>query len=87
MVNRKGILYKVDLFDKYRKLIPAGDLQKLLCWIMHDADKHQGKFLMNWRSLASCQILPQYIFWCKNNMKIVVSDLVICTYEKCREEN
>ena len=30
------------MFDKNRKLIPVADLQKLLCWIMHDADKHQG---------------------------------------------
>lgn len=41
VVNRKGILYKVEMFDKNRKLIPVADLQKLLCWIMHDADKHQ----------------------------------------------
>ena len=42
VVNRKGILYKVDMFDKNRRLIPAVDLQRLLCWIIHDADKHQG---------------------------------------------
>ena len=43
MVNREGILYKVDMFDKNRRLIPAVDLQRLLCWIIHDADKHLGK--------------------------------------------
>ena len=42
VVSREGILYKVDMFDKNRRLIPAVDLQRLLCWIIHDADKHQG---------------------------------------------
>ena len=42
VVNREGILYKVDMFDKNRRLIPAVDLQRLLCWIIHDADKDQG---------------------------------------------
>ena len=42
VVNREGILYKVDMFDKNRRLIPAVDLQGLLCWIIHNADKHQG---------------------------------------------
>ena len=43
VVNREGILYKVYMFDKNRRLIPAVDLQRLLCWIIHDADKHLGK--------------------------------------------
>ena len=45
VVNREGILYKVDLFDKNRRLIRAVDLLRLLCWIIHDANKHQGKVL------------------------------------------
>lgn len=53
VVNRKGILYKLDLFDKNRKLIPARDLQKLLCWIMHDADNHQDDTSEDERSLPA----------------------------------
>ena len=42
VVNREGMLYKVDMFDKNCRLIPAVDLQRLLCSIIHYADKHQG---------------------------------------------
>ena len=42
VVNREGILFNVDMFDKNRRLIPSVDLQRLLCWIIHDADKHHG---------------------------------------------
>ena len=30
------------MFDKNCRLIPAEDLQRLLCWIIHHANKHQG---------------------------------------------
>lgn len=53
VVYRKGGIYKVDMFDKNRKLIPAADLQKLLCWIMHDADNHQDHTSEDEKSLPA----------------------------------
>jgi hypothetical protein len=42
VVNRKGILYVLDMYDSNRKLLTPVTLQKQLHWIMKDAEKHLG---------------------------------------------
>ncbi|WAR11189.1 CPT1A-like protein [Mya arenaria] len=53
IVNRKGILYKLDVFDKNRKLVTPANLQKQIHWIMADADKHLDEYSEEARSLPA----------------------------------
>ncbi|XP_045183818.2 carnitine O-palmitoyltransferase 1, liver isoform-like isoform X2 [Mercenaria mercenaria] len=53
IVNRKGIFYKLDMYDSNRKLVSAVSLQKQLHWIMQDAEKHIESYSESERSLAA----------------------------------
>ncbi|KAL3887263.1 hypothetical protein ACJMK2_027207 [Sinanodonta woodiana] len=43
VVFRKGLMYKLDLFDAKRKLISPRNLQRQLDWIIEDAENHQDE--------------------------------------------
>ncbi|KAL4216366.1 hypothetical protein ACF0H5_024093 [Mactra antiquata] len=53
IVNRKGIMYKLEMFDSGRKLMSVEDLQKQLHWIMNDAEKHQASHSDTEKSLPA----------------------------------
>ncbi|XP_052265796.1 carnitine O-palmitoyltransferase 1, liver isoform-like [Dreissena polymorpha] len=53
IVNRKGVMYKLDMFDMDRKLVSPADLQKQLHWIMMDAERHLGDYSEEARSLPA----------------------------------
>ncbi|KAK3094953.1 hypothetical protein FSP39_008296 [Pinctada imbricata] len=40
-VLRKGIIYKMDVYDKFGKLLTAIEIKKQLEWIIKDADIHE----------------------------------------------
>ncbi len=39
---RKGVYYKLDVFDVNNVPLSPQSLEKQLEWIIHDADKHEG---------------------------------------------
>ena len=41
-VFRRGVLYKLDMFDKNGRLLTPTLIQRQLDWIIRDADKHAG---------------------------------------------
>ena len=43
VVNRRGLLYKVDITDRYGNLVNPPDLESQMEWILQDADARYGE--------------------------------------------
>ncbi|KAK3596698.1 hypothetical protein CHS0354_038035 [Potamilus streckersoni] len=53
VVFRKGLMYKLDMFDAKRKLITPRNLQRQLDWIIEDADNHQDEASIAGKNIPS----------------------------------
>ena len=42
VVMRKGLYYKVDVYDKKGNILTPQTLEEVLEYIVEDADKHEG---------------------------------------------
>ena len=43
IILRRGLYYKLDVYDTEGKALSPQSLEKQLDWIIRDADKHEGK--------------------------------------------
>ncbi|CAH1790020.1 unnamed protein product [Owenia fusiformis] len=52
-VQRKGVIYKVNMFDKKGQPLQPSTMEKHFQWIIEDADKHEGDYSEAAKSLSS----------------------------------
>lgn len=53
VVLRKGLIYKLNMFDIDSKLLSPANLEQQIQWIIEDADKHQDEYSNAEKSLAA----------------------------------